>query len=321
MPFRPEEVLFSPTTDCNLRCAHCTVPRSKNILPEKYAKRFLRECAAIGVRRVGFTGGEPFLTPRFLAALVKTAVKEGLLFGRIMTNAVWWPDQRSLKKVLTALYKAGYDGDICVSVDAFHAQDMRKVARFIRCADSIWKRPDMVSIACVSGARDKESAGMIRSLARLVDGTVTKSPLGKPYIKSRGFFIKIMEIDLAPTGKASAVKDPWGGRWFKDDNCKGPGNAFLVMPDGSVKPCCGYASDIDALTVGNIRSDSAKDVMDNLRANRFVRTVFDSGLGVIRKRLERLEVRFPAKTSSHCFFCEYLLTNIPKGVLEKCLDK
>lgn len=320
MTFRPEEVLFSPTTACNLNCLHCGVPRSKTILPGRYARRFLRECAGIGVERVGFTGGEPFLAPGFMLAIVRDAVREGMLFGRIMTNAVWWRSVRQLRKTLSSLRDAGYDGSICVSVDALHAQEMDKVARFIKCADEIWARPDMVSIACVSGFRDRESAGMIRSLARLVGGKSAKSPAGTPYIKSQRLFIKITDIGLSPTGKASGIKEPWDGKWFKDDMCSGPGNAFLVMPDGSVKPCCGYASDNEGLTIGNIRRDSARDIMNRFRRNRFALTVFGSGLGAIRKRLERLGVRFPGRTSSHCFFCEYLLNEIPKGALERCLD-
>ena len=44
MPFRPEEVLFSPTLECNLACAHCSTaaPRSITVLSEKLARRFLK---------------------------------------------------------------------------------------------------------------------------------------------------------------------------------------------------------------------------------------------------------------------------------------
>jgi MoaA/NifB/PqqE/SkfB family radical SAM enzyme len=325
MPFRPEEVLFSPTTDCNLACPHCTtgIPRSKAVLSEKLARKFLEQCASMGVERVGFTGGEPFLATGFLLSIVKAAVAKGLLFDRVMTNGLWWPGTRILKDILTGLRDAGYDGSICVSVDAFHARPrhLKKVAHFIRTAVDVWRRPDIVSLACVTGARDKETALVLRSLAKRLSAKFAKSPAGRLYIKSGSVFIVIHTIDLTPAGKASGLKDPWDGRWFKEDHCKGPGNVLLVMPDGDVKPCCGYASDAKELTIGNVRRDSARDIMRRFRRNRFASTIFGSGLGAIRKRLERSGIRFPGKTSSHCYFCGYILSDIPKGVLGRCLDR
>lgn len=320
MSFRPEEVLFSPTADCNLACPHCSagIPRSKTSLPERSARKFLAQCASMGIKRVGFTGGEPFLAAGFLFSVVKAAVARGLLFDRIMTNGVWWPGRRILRDILTGLRDAGYDGSICVSVDAFHASPRRlkKLEFFIRTAVDVWRRPDIVCLACVTGAREKETASALRSLAKLLDAKCAKH-----CIKSGSVFMKIYPIDLAPTGRASGLKEPWDGRWFTDDYCRGPGNVFFVMPDGDVKPCCGYSSDEKALTIGNIGRDSARGVMRRFRGNRFASTVFDSGLGAIRERLEASGVRFPGKTSSHCYFCGYILNNIPRGVLERCLDR
>jgi MoaA/NifB/PqqE/SkfB family radical SAM enzyme len=321
MPFRPKEILFSPTTACNLTCPHCGVPRSGTIINIKDAVRFLDGAPASGVERVGFTGGEPFLAMGPLVALTKEAVGRGLLFDRIMTNGVWWRRAGTLRRRLSALRDAGYDGSICVSLDAFHAQDPRKVARFIRCAASVWRRPDIVSIARVSGARDRESARLLRRVARELGGSVRVSPAGASYIRSDRLFVKVYDIALSPAGKASCLKDGWGdGRWFREDRCRGPGNVFMVMPDGAVKPCCGYASDEAALTIGNIKRDSPARILRKFSGNRFASTVFNSGLGELRRRLERSGVRFPGRTSSHCFFCRYVLTRLNKGVVTRCLD-
>jgi len=305
--FRPEEVLFSPTAECNLSCAHCDLPPTRRTLSVKDAERFLLECKSLGVKRVGFTGGEPFLALDFLCALTRRAVKEGFLFDRIMTNAVWWRGEDDLKSALIKLYNAGYDGSICVSVDAFHRQSIRKVARFIELAAGIWRRPDVVSIAYVHGARDSRTGAKLSALRALVrrdDG---------------GIFLKAYKIEMAPVGRASKLKDPWDGRSLKEDYCRGPGNAFFVMPNGDVKPCCGYAADRRELSIGNIRRDSGKDIMRNLKKNRFVRAVFSRGLSRIRARLENAGVRFPGKTSSHCCLCDYILTKVPRRVLARSL--
>lgn len=322
MAFKPEEVLFSPTTACNLSCQHCTVPRSRRRLSPKLAIGFLDSCKAIGIKRVGFTGGEPFLVPAFLSAVIRAAVKRGMLFGRIMTNGVWWRSPAQLSRDLAALFDAGYDGDIFVSVDAFHRQALAKVARLITVAARIWRRPDIVSITCVFGAYDAETVAMLRRLAGLLKARLVESPAGRYYIRSDSVFVRVCPIDLAPVGRAAALKDPWSSRrWFRDDRCKGPGHVFLVMPNGDVKPCCGYASDLDGLTIGNIKRDSARSLLRKAGLNRFVKTIYGAGLDALRRRLERAGVRFPGKTASQCCLCDYILQKVPGWVLKRCLDR
>lgn len=338
MPFRPEEILFSPTANCSLSCPHCDNIKSKTVLSKSAAKKFLRECKKIGIDRVGFTGGEPFLALDFVCALAKTAVSESFLFDRIMTNAVWYKNIRHLKVSLARLYWSGYDGEICVSVDAFHRQDPKKIARFIETAQSIWRRPDIISIVYVRG-RDRATKEKLLKLAKLLKGKGLLSGFGgsHPHIRnfrqkisssgifsSRGrlnvpYCIKIGKIDLSPIGKARRLKNPWNGRWFKEDYCKGPGNIFFITPSGDVKPCCGYANTLKTFIIGNIKKDSPEKLLNNFSKNRAVYAIFNSGLSTLRKALEKLGVIFPGKTSNHCYFCRYILTKVPARMLRRCL--
>ena len=61
---------------------------------------------------------------------------------------------------------------------------------------------------------------------------------------------------LAPVERAEKLDGAWDGAWFEEDYCEGPGQALIVNPKGEVKPCCGFASDLDQLTIGNIHSDT-----------------------------------------------------------------
>lgn len=290
--FSPKEILFSPTAGCNLRCLHCTAKKSDTSLSKAAAIRFLADCRRHGIKRVGFTGGEPFLKTDFIAAVSRAAVKEGLLFGRIMTNGSWFKTKKELLSKLGLLKKSGYDGSICVSVDSLHRQDLRKVRLLIENAASIWGRPDIASIAYVRGHGDTATLRILKKLSSMLD---------------RSLFVRRFPIDLSPVGAARKLKDPWrDNKWFKDDLCKGPGNVLMVLPDGSVKPCCGYA-DSGKLTIGNIKRDSIDKIIKNAANNRFISTVFSSGLGAIRRRLKRSGVSFPGKTKNHCYFCHYIL--------------
>lgn len=309
MAFRPSEVLFNPTLDCNLSCAHCASKKGAGTLPEKTALKFLRQCSDAGIKRVGFTGGEPFLMPDFLCRLTKKAVSLGMLFDRIMTNGAWFKNEASLRRTLERLYSAGYDGSICVSADAYHlrAGNVRKVASFIRTAVSVWGRPDIVSIASVAGAEEKATALLLRKLAARLDARLLKKDGRPSAINGEFLFIRIYSIDLSPMGGAARLKDPWGAEWFKDDRCKGPGNVFYVLPDGDVKPCCGYATDSPLLTIGNIRRDTPAALIRNAGTNTFVSAVFNRGLGYIRSQAEKAGYKFPGKAGNICFFCNYIL--------------
>ncbi|MDO8535641.1 MAG: hypothetical protein Q7S30_01320 [Candidatus Omnitrophota bacterium] len=310
--FRPKEILFSPTTNCNLHCVHCDIEQIPEILNKNTALKFLTASFRYGIKRVGFTGGEPFLALGFMCAISRAAAGRGMLFGRIMTNGTWFSTNKELLSAFDRLSRAGYDGDLCLSVDAFHRQDLKKCASFIRGAVKVWRRHDIVSIAVVKGAKEYQTRGRLAKLARVLRGRLVMVN-GKPAaIKNKSFFIKIFYIDLSPIGKAAGLKDAWDGKWFKDDLCKGPGNVFFVLPDGTVKPCCGYAADSDILTIGSIKWDSPKQLVRNAGKDRFISSIFGSGLHSIRKRLEKSGVRFPGRTTNHCFFCHYVTHHVPQ---------
>ena len=316
--FKPDEVLFSPTMRCNLRCPHCTIEQQRKTLSVGVARRFLAECARVGIKRVGFTGGEPFLALDFLCAITEEALRRNMIFSRIMTNGAWFHTQEELGSALVRLHNTGYDGSFCVSVDAFHRQDLRKVAHFIRTAVDLWKRPDIVSLAVVKGARETRTKERLIRLSRLLNARLTRFPHKHASIRKNGLiFIRISYIDLSPVGKTARLKDPWDGKWFRDDFCRGPGNVFFVLPDGTVKPCCGYGNDAEILTIGSITRDTPQQLLRNAKNNRFISAVFSSGFHPIRQALERSGIRFPGKTTNHCFFCHYLTHAIPERLLHK----
>ena len=320
MAFHPEEVLFSATTKCNLACPHCDLAGSKAYLSASLARKFLVDCKKNGIKRIGFTGGEPFLAPDFLYSVTRFAVKNGFLFTRIMTNGVWYKNSRDLKATLQKLFKAGYDGSICLSVDAYHKQDVEKLAFFIKSVRSLWRRPDMISIVYVTG-RETATKEKISRLAGLLNGRAFGFRSAHSHIRSADLFIKIGKIDISPIGKAGRLAKAWGGKWFKEDYCKGPGNVFFIEPSGEVKPCCGYASGSDALSIGNIRTDSVNRIIKNIRQNRFVCDIFNYGLSSMRDKLSKHGLRFPGKAGNNCFFCHYLLTEIPRGLISEVLKR
>jgi hypothetical protein len=115
---------------------------------------------------------------------------------------------------------------------------------------------------------------------------------------------------LAPVERAERLAGAWDGTWFAEDYCEGPGQALIVTPRGEVKPCCGFASDLDELTIGNIFHDTVAEIVERARAHPYVGKVFREGLTAIRDEvLARDPEALPGATSNHCYFCWYVLTN------------
>lgn len=88
---RLDTLWLNTGTLCNLACATCYIESSPTndalvYLAADDAARFLDEAQALGTREIGFTGGEPFMNPQFLAMLTDTLERgfEALVLSNAM---------------------------------------------------------------------------------------------------------------------------------------------------------------------------------------------------------------------------------------------
>ncbi len=315
--YSPREIIFAPTSSCNLACGHCRVDRSKGTLPLDDALAFLADCAEGGVDRVGFSGGEPFLELGFVSAIIRSAVELGMYFDRLMTNGTWWKSGDELAASLSAIVNAGFDGTLAVSFDDWHGQDGGKIAEFFLEAGRISGRNDWFEIVSALDRDGGAPIARLESLARALDATLVSTD-GAPLAirnsaarKNRelgaddgsGIDIPILTIPFSAPGSDPAA---WKAeRWFSDDWCEGPGNVLYVHPDGSVAVCCGFANERPELIAGHLRDGYAK-LVERARAMPQVRACYERGLGAVRKELEARGVPLPGKTSDICQFCDWL---------------
>jgi hypothetical protein len=308
--FRPNYLSFAGTYQCNLTCAHCCVPIEwTDRLDIGVALGFLEDAHAYGIHVLGFTGGEPFLYPEFLLALCRRAAELSFRFDKIMTNGVWYRDSADLEGVLGDLAAAGFTGKLGLSVDKFHGIQTAKLADFCRAARRAFGRDDIISISYASRRPDL-GLEPVRHLADELAGIVEWSDLlGRYMLVAPDWTMTLNWNHLAPVERAEKLTGGWDGVWFVEDYCEGPGQALIVNPRGEVKPCCGFASDLDHLTIGNIHTDTVKRIIRRARRHPYVGKVFRKGLTAIRDEiLARDPNALPAATSNHCFFCWYVLS-------------
>jgi hypothetical protein len=306
--------MLAPVYQCNLTCPHCCVPIEwTDRLDVGVAVRFLEDARTYGINILGFTGGEPFLYPEFLYALCRRAVALGFRFDKVMTNGVWFRDAAHLEGVLGELAASGFTGKLGLSVDKFHGVHPARAAEFCRGARRVFARDNIVSLSYAS-RHPAHGLEPVHALARELDAVVEWSDLlGRYLLVSPELTITLNWNHLAPVERAERLTGAWDGQWFAEDYCEGPGQALIVNPRGEVKPCCGFASDLDQLTIGNIHTDTVARIVRRARRHPYVGKVFREGLTAIRGEiLSRDPEALPGKTTNHCYFCWYVLS---KGVV------
>jgi hypothetical protein len=278
-------------------------------LPIPVAIRFLEQAHAAGIEILGFTGGEPFLYPQFLVALIRRGAELGFRFDKLMTNGVWHRDAEHLHEVLTSIRDAGFTGKIGLSVDKFHGIQIDKLAQFCHVTRSVFGKDNILSLSYASRSPDK-GLEPIEKLAKVLDAVISWSDVLQRYLLvSDDFTMTLNWNHLANVERAAGLPgDPWDGVWFEEDYCEGPGQALIVNPRGEVKPCCGFASDLDQLSIGNIHRDTVEDVIRKGLEHPYVGKLFREGLTAIRDDiLQHNPDALPGATSNHCTFCWHVL--------------
>jgi hypothetical protein len=316
--FHPRYLSFAGTYHCNLDCPHCCVPIEwPDRLDIDVALRFLDDAHGFGVRRLGLTGGEPFLYPEFVLALTRRAASFGWSFDKVMTNGVWFTDAEHLRRTLTKLRDAGFTGKLGLSVDKFHGVNaVERLAEFCLAARRVFGRDNVISISYASRSPD---AGLepVQALARRLGGVIEVSTaLRKRLLVTPELTMTLNWNHLAPVERAERLAGGWDGNWFEEDYCEGPGQALIVTPRGEVKPCCGFASDLDQLTIGNVHTDTVEAIVRRAREHPYVGRVFRDGLTAIRDEImARDPAALPGAASNPCFFCWHVLTRgLAEGV-------
>jgi pyruvate-formate lyase-activating enzyme len=309
--FRPRYLSFAGTYQCNLECPHCCVPIEwPDRLDIPTAVRFLESAHEHGINTLAFTGGEPFLYPEFLQALTRRAAELGFRFDKVMTNGVWYNDVAHLETVLTALHDAGFTGKLGLSVDKFHGTlHTERLAEFCRTARRVFDRDTIVSLSYASRSPE-QGLEPVRDLAAELDGVIDWSPMLHRHLLVTPELTMVLNWNhLAPVERAERLTGGWDGTWFEEDYCEGPGQALIVTPKGEVKPCCGFASDLDQLTIGNIHDDDVPTIVRRARRHPYVGKVFREGLTAIRDEILAKDPNaLPGAASNQCFFCWWVLT-------------
>ena len=157
---------ISVTDRCNLRCVYCMPPQGiqlkahSEILTYEEIVAVVRAAAALGIRKVRLTGGEPLVRPHVERLVEMVAAVPGIQDVSLTTNAVL------LDRHAGALSRAGLRR-VNVSLDTLRADRFERITRFGNIAD-VWRgleaaereglTPIKLNAVVVRGMNDDELA-------------------------------------------------------------------------------------------------------------------------------------------------------------------
>jgi cyclic pyranopterin phosphate synthase len=292
---RIDYLRVSVTDRCNLRCAYCMpaagvawAPRG-SLLSDDEIARVVRAAAALGVRKVRLTGGEPLARPD-LPSLVRAIARIGGIEDISLTT-----NGTLLEKLAAPLADAGLKR-VNVSLDSLDPARFRRITRFgdlarvwrgIAAAERAGLAPIKLNTVVMRGVNDDELPDLARLTlshpwhARFIElmpvGNTDDWGEGFPAPADRYVSVQEMLSRLGPLGLARAEGAAGNGPARAYRLPGAPGAVGFISPlgqhfcadcnrlrltaDGRLRPCLLTEGEIE--TRGPLRQ--GRDVADLIR--------------------------------------------------------
>jgi radical SAM family protein len=247
MPYRLESLAILRSWRCDMACRHCVFsssPKLRDELPLSTALDAMSELTRVStLRRIGVTGGEPFLDFAGLCALAEHATKLGLAF-RVVSNGSFATSDAVAERLLSVLKQYNLEA-VCFSWDHFH-QEFSSADR-IRTALRACRR---LGVSTKLTAVVTESHRLSDSIDSLGD---------------EAFGVPISQVKCLPVGrarKAVAATDLMSpAHWDIGRACRADFDTLALTHDGAVYPCCMVGGFTDGIKLGVYPDESMEALL------------------------------------------------------------
>lgn len=292
----PNSFAIHVTYTCPLACAHCcfkSSPAVKDKLPVETIAETIQCLDNRTIKMVAFTGGEPFLLGRELAALVRLAKNRGFT-TRVVTSAYWGKNNSRALAQLIDLKNAGLD-ELSISWDDYHEE--------------------FISFACVYNAFWAAKQEDITVAINIVQDATSKwtrervaNELGVAYTSEI-----IVESSLNITGRADyALQEAV----LKENNYIGPCPYVITGPTLSAKnkllACCGVIPETDDLVVNTTFNPATlPDDLLKMQNSVLYKWLYLRGPYDVMQYIHNeyaVEIREKAEIGGNCEACKLLFT-------------
>lgn len=285
------------TENCNAKCRMCCDSRGR-VIGKTLSKEELdlildniKECETVDV--VGITGGEPMLYPELIEYIFNYDFGRHVDFT-IKTNGFWGRD-RDKAKYFISKYKTKLK-NLSFSYDEFHREfvELKNILNIIEIADDLEVNTEIVGCFLKDGVHPGDIVNQLGKYAYKTNFAyqpVIKTGSAKTSFQDSEF-LKIFDVSKH-SPRCVGVLD----------------KTILVNPRLDVYPCCSQVIENTLLLMGNLKEHRLIDIMDDIKYNKVLYTLFTEGFAPFLTFLQKNKIEYPLKLTSACELCEFLFCN------------
>lgn len=296
--FLCKRVNFRFTYHCNASCRHCynssgPTARDQRIALESML-RIVAEMPGTGIRALNLTGGEPFLYPDDLVALVAAGRAARLSEISIYTNGFWAASPAQARATLSRLEAAGFmagAGDyIKVSAGVYHQEfiGLERVLTAARCYHEMFGRRLVLDFA-LSPDRPDAKHEVLRQLSEA--GLTDRADARFRAVQALGRGRDLDFPDLDPVDRPCPAIDQ-----------------IVFDPDGSARPCCGFNNENQGVRVGRLGQHSLRQLIKRMQNDPILQFLSSRPMNEILAYVDR--PKNLAGYAGACNLCQYALGDL-----------
>lgn len=284
------------TENCNAHCKMCCDNRGevcgKTLSSDELDKILnnIKECEQI--KAIGVTGGEPMLYPHLIEQIMCFDFERDVKIS-IKTNGFWGKDKSKTEKIIKKYSeKLSY---ISLSYDEFHMPfiDIQCLKNIIMIAKNYNIPTDVVGCFLKDTLTPGDILNQLGESAyytKFCYQPVIATGAGKVFPKES--YISLLDSDKDIL-KCVACIEP----------------DLLINPKLEVFPCCSQVIENTILQMGDLNESSLSVIIENIKHNYVLNTVFIDGFTPFIKLLKDNNIEYPHALASPCEFCEFLFKN------------
>lgn len=289
-----DNMAFFYTHKCNVACAHCVYScnsKRKEKMNPKTVARQLKEAKEAGIKKVGFSGGEPLLYKKELLGLIRKAKELGLRTSTI-SNGFWATDKNKTVQMINELKKSGLD-ELKISVGSFHQQfiPIENIVRILQEKETFY--PILLSLY-FDKTRDED----------LLE-------IGELLSKQKKVWVGFSRIMPFGRAKKLPAKKFFYGEMIKE---KCLFRVPVVTPNQDSFICCfGSLKGRNSLFfIGNAEKKPLKEIINEYRKNKLAAFLLSKSPFLLVKELKKRKIKplKALKRKKFVFLCHYCVEQL-----------
>jgi hypothetical protein len=290
--FELKRVNFRFTYHCNIACRHCY----NHSGPDQKAQRLelepmlaiIAQMPAVGIDALNLSGGEPFLYPDIIDALIAAGRTAGLREISLFSNGFWATTEAKARQTLKRLVDAGFmqgPGDYLKLSSGVYHQEFIAFERMLiaaRTYHEMFGRRMKLDVELPAGEAEP---------SRVYARRIAEEGLGK--------MVDVSFRPIAPLGRAAGLASI--DATAIDAPCHDI-DQIVFDADGLARPCCGLNSDNHGVVIGALGDQDLGVLVKSMQNDPVLQFIAHNPLTTIREHMEEASDQRPP--AGYCAACQ-----------------